>query len=112
MAFFTVMLPAASCGKHWVWATLGILCLGLGAFLVWDAFPVFDAVMDPFRYVKFGAGEPEAGAIPLVQQLGISGYGWTAWFALVCLLFAGWYFLTAKLFVGMGGYRFRAMEQE
>ena len=108
MAFFTVILPAASCGKHWVWATLGILCLGFGAFLVWDAFPVFDVVMDPFRYSKLSGG-PETPVIPLVQQLGISGYGWTAWFALVCLLFAGWYFLTAKLFAQMGNRRFRAM---
>lgn len=108
MAFLTVILPAASSGKHWGWATLGILCLGLGAFFVWDALPSFDAVMDSFRYSKLSGG-PETPVIPLVQQLGISGYGWAMWFALVCLLFAGWYFLTAKLFAQMGNCRFRAM---
>jgi len=108
MAFFTVILPAASSGKHWRWAVPGALLWGLGAFLVWDALPVFDAGMDLFRFSKLSGG-PEATVIPLVQRLGISGYGWAAWFALGSLLFAGWYFLTAKLLAGMVNRRFRAM---
>jgi len=111
MIFFTVILPlSACCGKHWRWAVLCILFWSLGASLVWDAGAAFDVNLNLFRPItRLCGGEPGPVVIPLAQQWGISGYGWTAWFAFVCLLFSGWYFLTAKLFAQMGNCRFRAM---
>ena len=111
MVFFTVILPlSACCGKHWRWAVLCILFWSLGASLVWDAGAAFDVNLNLFRPITRLCGrEPGPVVIPLAQQWGVSGYGWTAWFALVCLLFAGWYLLTAKLFAQMGNCRFRAM---
>ncbi len=109
MLFFSVILPFASCGKNWLWAALGVPLWGLGVFLIWDASTAFSVIQSLFWTPDRLGAEPSPVAITLVQQWGVSGYGWAAWFALVCLLFAGWYLLTAKLFAQMGNCRFRTM---
>lgn len=104
LSYPLLLLPLLFAGKQWKIAGAAFLLWGIGTFMAWLPFDFLKTMLldsDPCMPTKF--------LCDLQQFLGLSGWGWTAWFAIALLCRVEWYLMTGKLFAAWSGLKFRAV---